>query len=296
MTSTNDQPISIGTRLGTMFLDHVFMTMIAFAFFLPATTTGFSNLFSISHEKTGAFFMERPMTYIALFGCALYFCKDILDGRSIAKRILKLQVVDNKTGKVATPLQCFVRNIFCIFWIIEVIVAITNPNRRLGDRVAGTKIVYYNPPLQQPKIDVGRLLLPIIVSYGLIIFMNQLIPSVKSAKIIHVKASYNSTESKKLQQIIIDSLGKYLIPDVKLYEPLKNENLKYLSVILELKENWLTNSKSYQQLHQTTTNLIYSMFPIETFTGHVEYIYKSASQFERSETAIGTYSELIQAR
>ncbi len=30
--------------------------------------------------------------------------------------------------------------------------------------------------------------------------------------------------------------------------------------------------------------------------GHVEYVYKGASQFERSEMLIGTYSELTQVK
>ena len=142
MTSNDNRPISVGTRLGAMLLDHVFMTIIAMVFFLPTIILSFTNAFKVSHEQTDLNFMEGPMKYIGLIGFALYFCKDIINGASIAKRILKLQVVDNKTGQVATPLQCFVRDIFCILWIIEVIVAMTNTSRRLGDRVAGTKLVH----------------------------------------------------------------------------------------------------------------------------------------------------------
>ncbi len=160
MTSMDNRPISVGTRLGTMLLDHLFMTIIAMVFFLPTMISGFLDAFKISHEQTDFNFMEGPMKYFGMFGFALYFCKDIISGRSIAKRILKLQVVDNKTGQVATPLQCFVRNIFCVLWIIEVIVAMTNTSRRLGDRVAGTKLVYYDPALEQPKIILVKQFCP----------------------------------------------------------------------------------------------------------------------------------------
>ena len=41
--------------------------------------------------------------YLGVIGLALYFCKDSFHGRSPAKRILKLQVVDEVTGKPPAP-------------------------------------------------------------------------------------------------------------------------------------------------------------------------------------------------
>lgn len=289
MTSLDSRSISVGTRLGAMFLDHVFMTIIAMVFFLPTMISGFSDAFRVSHEQTNFNFMEGPMKYIGMFGFALYFCKDIINGRSIAKRILKLQVVDNKTGQVATPLQCFVRNIFCVLWIIEVIVAMTNTSRRLGDRVAGTKLVYYDPALEQPKLNVGKILLPVIISYGLIVFLMQLTPSVTMAKTNYSETSYNQAESKELEKLITDSLGQYLTPDIRVYDTVKNENLKYVSTILKLKENYIADDNSYNQLHEMTTNLIYSKLPKETFTGQIKYVYQSSGQFQSKATSIGTY-------
>jgi len=289
MTPIDNRPISVGTRLGTMLLDHVFMTIIAMVFFLPTMISGFSDAFKVSHEQTDFNFMEGPMKYLSMFGFALYFCKDIINGRSIAKRILKLQVVDNKTGQVATPLQCFVRNIFCIIWPIEVIVAMSNTSRRLGDKVAGTKLVYYDPTLEQPKINIGKTLLPVIISYGLIVLIMQLTPSVKMAKTNYSETSYNQTESKELEKLITDSLGQYLTPDIRVYDTVKNENLKYVSTILKLKENYIAEDNSYNQLHEMTTNLIYSKFPKETFTGQIKYIFQSGGQFQSRTTTIGTY-------
>jgi uncharacterized RDD family membrane protein YckC len=83
--------------------------------------------------------------YMSLLGFSMYFCKDSINGQSIAKFFFKLKVVDNKTGKSASPLQCLVRNIFCIIWPIEAIVTLINTNgRRIGDIVAGTRVVYHD--------------------------------------------------------------------------------------------------------------------------------------------------------
>jgi uncharacterized RDD family membrane protein YckC len=289
MTSLDSRPISVGTRLGAMLLDHVFMTIVAMVFFLPTMISGFSDAFKVSHEQTDFNFMEGPMKYIGLFGFVLYFCKDIINGRSIAKRILKLQVVDNKTGQVATPLQCFVRDIFCVLWIVEVIVAMANTSQRIGDRVAGTKLVHYDPALEQPKLNVGKLALPVIISYGLIALLMSVMPSTTMAKANYSETSYNPTESKELEKIITDSLGQYLTPDIRVYDTVKNENLKYVSTILKLKENYIADDNSYNQLHSMTTNLIYSIMPKETFTGQIKYVYQSSGQFQSRATTIGTY-------
>ena len=289
MTSTDNRQISVGTRLGAMLLDHFLMTMIAMVFFLPTMISSFSDAFKVTHEQTDFNFMEGPMFYLAMFGFALYFCKDIINGRSIAKRILKLQVVDNKTEQVATPLQCFIRDIFCILWPIEVIVAMTNTSRRLGDRVAGTKLVYYAPPLEQPKLNVGKTLLPVIISYGLIVLLMQLTPSVTMAKTNYIETSYNQVESKKLEQILSDSLGEYLTADVRIYDTIKNQNLKYISTILKLKQNYIGDDDSYKELNEKTTDLIYSKFPKEIFTGEIKYVYQNGGQFKSIATTIGTY-------
>ena len=289
MTLPNDRPISVGTRLGAMLLDHLFMTIIAMIFFLPAMVAGFSDAFKVSHEQTDSNFMEGPLMYIGLFGFALYFCKDIIDGRSLAKRILNLQVIDNKTGLVATPLQCFVRDLFCILWIVEAIVAITNTSRRIGDRVAGTRLIYYNPTPEQPKPNVGKLALPVIISYGLLVLLVSLMPSVAVAKTNYSETSYNAIESKELEKLITDSLGQYLTPDIRIYDTIKNENLKYVSTIVKLKEDYMADDNGYNQLHSLTTNLIYSKLPKETFTGQIQYVYKGSGQFQSRLTTIGTY-------
>lgn len=83
--------------------------------------------------------------YLNIIAFSLYFNKDIFLGRSIAKRIFKFQIVDAKTNLPANPLRCFVRNITVIAWPIEFIISLINNQRRVGDFIAGTKLVPYSP-------------------------------------------------------------------------------------------------------------------------------------------------------
>src|SRR6476620_6557071 len=100
MIMPEDNRITVGKRVWTMLLDHIIMTAVVLLFGL----------------------ISGSVVYIVLIGFALYFCKDCIGGQSVAKRILGLQVVNNNDGRVAKPLRCLIRNIFCVLWPIEVIV------------------------------------------------------------------------------------------------------------------------------------------------------------------------------
>lgn len=290
---TPEKNLNAGTRLGSMILDHFLMTMICMLFFIPTMIKGFAGAFTITHEQKdigGGF--GGPLFYFGLFGFALYFCKDCINGRSLAKRIIKLQVVDNKTGQVASPLKCFIRNIFCIIWPVEVIVTLINPSRRIGDQVAGTKVVYYDPTIfEQPKIDIKKLLVPIAFAFGLLLLMMLPFQSLKSSmpKFKYVESSYNDTESKALEKLYSDSLEQNLSASVRVYDKIENRNLKYISVIYRLKENYLDDPNNSREIKRITMQHLYSMFPENTFTGQAQYVYQKSGSMQTSNNEIGTH-------
>jgi uncharacterized RDD family membrane protein YckC len=287
---TPEKNVNAGIRLGSMILDHLFMTMIAMLFFIPTMIKTFSGAFTISHEQNVDDGFSGPLLYIGLFGFALYFCKDCINGRSIAKRILKLQVVDNKTEQVASPLKCFVRNIFCIIWPVELIVTLINPGRRIGDQVAGTKVVFYEPSIfEQPKVDIKTLLVPLALSFGLLLLIMQPFQSLKSSmpKVKYVESSYNDAESKGLEKVFADSLGQYVTASVRVYDKIENQNLKYISIILQLKENYLEDEAHTDQLQRFTALAVKTMFQRNSFTGQVQFVYKHGNNMQTLTNPIG---------
>ncbi|MET7258897.1 hypothetical protein [Dyadobacter fermentans] len=50
-TISTDSRISTGTRLGSMLMDHFFMTMIAMVFSVPGMVSTFSDAFEVTHEQ-----------------------------------------------------------------------------------------------------------------------------------------------------------------------------------------------------------------------------------------------------
>jgi uncharacterized RDD family membrane protein YckC len=105
--------------------------------------------------------------YLNIFGFSLYFNKDIYLGRSPAKRILKLQIVNVKTNRPANPLRCLVRNITVILWPIEVIAGLVNNERRIGDFIARTKLTTYD--LEQFKDQPNWSLIAIALFAGMLV-------------------------------------------------------------------------------------------------------------------------------
>ena len=273
-----------GTRIGSMLLDHIVMTFIATIFFLPNIISGFAKAFEINHEQSSPDIFGGTI-YVVLIGFALYFCKDSFNGRSIAKRALKLQVVDNKTGKVASPIKCFVRNIFIIIWPIEVVVTLINPSRRIGDLVAGTKVVPFNPELEQSKINFGQIGLSFILAYGLMILVMLPFESMKSKmesqRINFVESSLNELAATETEELFADSLSSYLNADVRVYDQIQeNSDLKYISVIIRLNKNYLESDRDYEHIKSLTIPLLLSKFPKGTFVGQMKFVYQQPGSMQ----------------
>jgi uncharacterized RDD family membrane protein YckC len=76
----------------------------------------------------------------------LYMNKDFWRARSIAKRMLGLQVVDATTGLLATTTQCFIRNVTLLLWPVDALLILLCPTRKAGDYIAGTACVLVTTP------------------------------------------------------------------------------------------------------------------------------------------------------
>ncbi|MDW3195265.1 MAG: hypothetical protein R8G66_23015 [Cytophagales bacterium] len=94
------------------------------------------NYFPISKLDFYAFW---PLTVL------VFFNKDIVSGRSIAKRKLGFAIVKNNSEEPATQFQCFIRNITSILWPLEALLAFGGAEQRIGDFIAGTKVIEQPP-------------------------------------------------------------------------------------------------------------------------------------------------------
>ncbi|WP_420604325.1 RDD family protein [Flagellimonas sp.] len=123
-------------RISSMLLDHVVLCIVI----VPLSILIFVLVINFKQSLNN--WIGTSLMFFPFF---IYLNKDFLNGKSPAKRILGYQVIDRKTEKPASELQCFIRNLtICLIWPIEVVVGYINPERRIGDFLANTKVTMNN--------------------------------------------------------------------------------------------------------------------------------------------------------
>ena len=76
--------MTAGPRIGAMLLDHIVMTFVIMIIAMPVMMVGLSDGFE---DDTSSISNTIDWTlYVMIFGMSLYFNKDIIQGKSIAKR------------------------------------------------------------------------------------------------------------------------------------------------------------------------------------------------------------------
>lgn len=65
----------------------------------------------------------------------------MFNGQSIGKKLMGLYVVDSKTNEPCTYMQSVLRNITYLLGVIDWIFIVGKERRRLGDRVASTRVM-----------------------------------------------------------------------------------------------------------------------------------------------------------
>lgn len=273
-----------GIRLGAMILDHFAMTFVvgilSIPFFIGTIGSTLVSGLQATHEQN----TQGPFDnlFLMLVPFTVYFCKDSFHGRSIAKRILKLQVVEHSTGQPASPIRCLVRNLSIMFWPIEVIATLANPERRLGDRLAGTRVIKLDDTAAGTNtklnwVQVGLSFLGAFAFMSLLMFpFDGLLNLPSTEKIEFVEGSLNEAEANKFETLLADSLNNLSTVDVLIYDQIKgHEDLKYVSVIVTT-ENARDAFYDSDQREEITESLLLSVLPEGSFVGRVQYLNKEA--------------------
>ena len=110
-----DLGIKQSTRLLSMLIDHIILSIVTTALIAPSI---YSNIDKAMESQEVLSFSPSlvfgNISYLGIVGILLYLLKDSFNGRSIAKRIFKLQVVNNESGKAASPIKQVIKFIFRI--------------------------------------------------------------------------------------------------------------------------------------------------------------------------------------
>ncbi|MCW3125607.1 MAG: Na/Pi-cotransporter II-related protein [Bacteroidetes bacterium] len=276
----SDRKPDMPDRMGSMIIDNGIMMIIAGIALVPNIIYVLVALFCRRNVQDAdpVSFFGGPVWYFSLIGFAFYIAKDSFNGRSIAKRIMGLQVVNNITGLPADPIRCAVRNLTCIIWPVEAIMAIVTPERRLGDMIAGTRIAVYDDKAEQAPAHYGQAFAALLLSYLFAFLVT--IPLIFLQKwgnhqgTQYVKSSYNKAESEELGRLLTDSLDHSFTSSIRIYDKVENDSIKFISCKFEMHDEYLADAFAFDSIMERTENLIYARYPQTAFKGYAEYNYR----------------------
>ncbi len=130
------------SRLISAFFDQTIGIAFRIIIWLP-----FFFMIMDNEKGTNPFYMFSSVGFIITFIAlsTFLYLKDI-NGRSIGKRTVHLQIINNKTGYPASPVRNVMRGFGFILWPIEIFMLFLSPSRRIGDFIAGTRVVQTATP------------------------------------------------------------------------------------------------------------------------------------------------------
>lgn len=273
MTELKDK-VTIGLRLASMLVDHFAMTIMIMLIVMPVFAISFIDAFYLDHEPSS--FGLGGMSFLFAFGFSAYFNKDIFNGRSPAKRILKMQVINNKTGQVASPLKCLVRNLTIPLWPLEVIFVLVSPQRRLGDQIAGTRIDYVENP-DKIKMDWLKFAIALLIAIGFSILISLPFTLMNSKwkmdKISYVEATFDQESSKQTNYLFETNLESLIKEaDFRIYDQIENDDRKYVAGILYF--NNRSDYDNYEESESKISDLLRTEFPLDTHVCFLKFVYK----------------------
>lgn len=275
MPETKDK-VNIGLRLASMLVDQLAMTFIIMLIVMPGFAVSMFEAFDLDHNPSS--FGFGGMFFLFAFGLSAYFNKDIFNGRSPGKRILKMQVIDNKTDQVANPLRCLVRNFTIAIWPLEVIFVLINPKRRLGDKIAGTRIDYVGNP-EKTKMDWSKFTIALSIAVGFSVLISLpftlLNSEWKMDKVAYIEQTFDQTKSQQINDIFETQLVDLIKEaDFRFYEKIDNDERKYVAGIL-----YFINQSDYDNFAESEkriADLLTTEFSLESHVCFLKFVYKES--------------------
>jgi len=275
--------MKVKTRLLSMLLDHFVMSLIITIVAFPVIFVGFDDSFGA--EIPSATNAINWISYIMIFASSLYFNKDIIQGKSIAKRALNIEVVDIKTGEVASSLKCLIRNLTIAIWPIEILVVLLSPSRRIGDFLAGTRIEYTSENRNsKPRINIKNLILSIALAFmilylSIFLFKDQFGSNIFS-KPDYDPTSYSKELSSKLENHLESVQSNYIMDThIRVYNKMTDDSLKYIVATIYLKENYIEDNSQFAEIKLNIFNSMFRIVSKSDFVllGKFVYVDKSVS-------------------
>lgn len=277
-----NQEIKAGARIGAMLLDHIVMCFIIAIMAMPVMSIDFNKSLNNTLDPSGG--IDWTLM-VMIFGMSLYFNKDIIQGKSLAKRALKQEVINNKTREVASPIKCLIRNITIVLWPIEVIAVLINPSRRIGDFIAGTKIIKISDVRNsKPKVNLKQVSVSLFLGF-LLLFSTSFLFTNKTATTSYVESSFNEELSSEMEKLILENHPNYVFEtNIKVFDKTNGDSIKYVYGAFSLTNNFIDNDYQFKEVKNEIFNSMFQVIPKGEFILKGKFIYDSKTLKKSIET------------
>lgn len=288
------EKVTIGLRLASMLIDHIAMVFIILISTIPGFIISMFSAFNLDHAPSSYGF--NGILFLFVFGFSIYFNKDIFNGQSPAKRILKIQVIDNKTGQAASPLKCLVRNLTIPLWPIEGIFVLIDPTRRLGDKIAGTRIDYIEKH-EKKKIDWSKFIIALLIAVGfstllayISLPLTQMSSKWKIEQISYVENTFDQIKSEQLNDLFETELNELIKEaDFRVYNQIENDGRKYVAGILYF--NNRSDYENFEEPERQISQLLTSEFSLDSSICFLKFVYKESNSISTRQQMYNSRKE-----
>ena len=147
-------------RLCALFIDIALLGTVQFGFGLLLSFTAVLLLepFGVPFGPPRSLLTAGLSIFAVLFSAPLWifgllFMDGFRKGQGIGKQLLSLQVLRLKDGKPCTFKDAFVRRFAGIFQPFDLLWFLGGKQQRLGDKLAETVVVKYEPELEQTEVE-----------------------------------------------------------------------------------------------------------------------------------------------
>ena len=235
--------------------------------------------FTITHYSAHYISIHNS-SLICAFAITIILMKDSINGKSVGKIVQKLQL-QNAHGGIASPVQCFIRNVFLFLIPIEFVFIIFRPNRRIGDYIAST--ILKKEITQRGKIKYAQIIIIFIVStatiWCLLFPHEKILNRFGQERPNFNERSYNANESIEIGSMLRNVLGQDFKVDVKVFDSMSNTGHIHISSIIQFKK--------YDDLDPISLNSIDSLvnysimnFLRKPYTLRIQNYYKKGMSFK----------------
>lgn len=139
-------------RIVAFLIDHFVMTFLMVSIVFIALGQNFMDNANMDN-------MQSILLCVMIPGFLLYFAKDSIHGISFGKWILGIMIKNDFDNETPTFIKLFIRNLLIVIWPIEFIVlAASSDKKRLGDKLAKTKVLK-NPNKPKRLLRISALIL-----------------------------------------------------------------------------------------------------------------------------------------